>query len=177
VTGRVFISYRRQQSSGAAGRLYDFLSRRLSADAVFMDVDKLPPGRDFQVELDRTLANCDVLLAIVGPGWAAVTDEDGRRRLEDPDDFVRKEIRTALQRNIAVMPVLLDGAVMPSVDELPEDLHAFARRHAIELRHSRYGDDAEALAREVDEIAMPGISRRQPASQPACSAWRSCISQ
>ncbi|ESW96929.1 hypothetical protein X769_26620 [Mesorhizobium sp. LSJC268A00] len=119
--GDVFINYRRQTDSGVAGRVYDNLNRALPDASIFM-VDKLNPGDDFEVALARSLASCKIMLAIVGPQWAALTDEQGQVRLESPDDFVRKEIRTALQAGVRVIPVLVNGASMPKKSALPPDL-------------------------------------------------------
>ena len=104
VAGRVFISYRRQESSGLAGRLYDRLAARLGDDQVFIDVDTIAPGLDFAEIIAEAVSTCEVLLAIIGPRWLTATDEDGRRRLDDPDDIVRLETAAALERNIRVCP-------------------------------------------------------------------------
>src|SRR5215471_5118129 len=95
--GGVFISYRRQESSGITGRLYDRLAGRFGDDQVFMDVDTIALGADFTQVITQAVSNCTVLLAVIGPGWLTATDEDGQRRLDDPDDIVRVEIHTALE--------------------------------------------------------------------------------
>src|SRR5215471_115414 len=95
--GGVFISYRRQESSGITGRLYDRLAFRFGDAQVFMDVDTIALGVDFTQVIAEAVGNCTVLLAVIGPGWLAATDEDGQRRLDDPDDIVRVEIHTALE--------------------------------------------------------------------------------
>src|SRR5215471_14154139 len=95
--GGVFISYRRQESSGITGRLYDRLAGRFGDDQVFMDVDTIALGVDFTQVIAQAVSNCTVLLAVIGPGWLTATDEDGQRRLDDPDDIVRVEIHTALE--------------------------------------------------------------------------------
>ena len=147
--GDVFINYRRQTDSGVAGRVYDNLSRALPGASIFMDVDKLNPGDDFEVALGRSLESCKVMLAVVGPQWATLTDEHGRRRLEDPDDFVRKEIRAALEGGVRVIPVLVNGARMPEKSTLPADLQELAKRQAMEVRHERFNDDMAAVATAV----------------------------
>jgi TIR domain len=113
-SGRVFISYRRQESSGLAGRLYDRLAARFGDDRVFMDVDTIALGVDFAEVISQVVSSCEVLLAVIGPRWLTVTDEDGRRRLDDPDDLVRLEIAAALKRDIRVIPVLSRGHRFPA---------------------------------------------------------------
>ena len=129
--GRVFISYRRQESSGLAGRLYDRLAARFGDDQVFMDVDTIALGVDFAEVITQAVSTCEVLLAVIGPRWLTATDEDGRRRLDDPDDLVRLEIAAALERDIRVIPILVEGAVMPRRQQLPEALAGLARRNAL----------------------------------------------
>jgi hypothetical protein len=125
-SGRVFISYRRQESSGLAGRLYDRLAARFGNDQVFMDVDTIALGVDFAEVIAQAVSTCQVLLAVIGPRWLTVTDEDGRRRLDDPDDLVRLEIAAALERDIRVIPILVEGAAMPRRQQLPEALAGLA---------------------------------------------------
>ena len=111
--GGVFISYRREDSAGFAGRIYDRLTRRLDPKSVFLDVDNIQPGLDFFEVLSEKLRLCNVLIAVIGRNWNSIADRDNRRRLDDPDDFVRIEIEAALERGIRVIPVLVDGATMP----------------------------------------------------------------
>jgi hypothetical protein len=110
VAAKVFISYRRDDSAGQAGRIQDRLEREFGRDLLFMDVDAIPLGMNFVKVLHEEVAKCGVLLAVIGPNWLDLRDEDGNRRLDDPDDFVRLEIAAALQRDIPVIPILLDGA-------------------------------------------------------------------
>ncbi len=118
--GGVFISYRREDSGGYAGRIYDRLTSRLGRENVFFDVDAIPPGRDFVDVLSDRVGKCDALLAVIGKHWVASADGQNRRRLDDPSDFVRIEIEAALQRDVPVIPVLVDGAPMPQSGELPD---------------------------------------------------------
>jgi WD40 repeat protein len=148
----VFISYRRQESSGIAGRLYDRFAARFGDDQVFMDVDTIAPGVDFRQVIAQAVNNCAVLLAVVGPGWLTVTDENGQRRLDDPDDIVRLEIQTALERDILVIPILVEGAVIPRPQQLPEGLVGLARRNAHSLRHESFRSDADHLLTAVEPI-------------------------
>jgi hypothetical protein len=154
-SGGVFISYRRQESSGLAGRLYERLAARLGEDQVFMDVDTIAPGLDFAEVITQAVSTCQVLLAVIGPTWLAATGEDGQRRLEDPDDIVRLEIAAALERDIRVIPILVEGAVMPRGQQLPEDLVPLARRNAVVLRHESFRVDADRLLAVIEPILRP----------------------
>jgi tetratricopeptide (TPR) repeat protein len=116
-----------------------------------MDVDHIPPGVDFVNHLNNQVAACDVFIAVIGPNWLDAANEKGTRRLDAPDDFVAIEIAAALARNIRVIPVLVDGARMPKVSELPESLKPLVRRQAIDLRHAHFGRDAEALTEKISE--------------------------
>src|SRR5262249_52696145 len=133
------------------GRLYDRLAQSFGRKHLFMDVDHIPPGVDFVAHLNNQVAACDVFLAIIGPNWLTVTNEKGDRRLDAADDFVAIEIAAALARNIRVIPVLVDGARMPKVGELPKSLKPLARRQAIDLRHTRFGRDADALIKKLSD--------------------------
>jgi hypothetical protein len=161
-SGRVFISYRRQESSGLAGRLYDRLAARFGDDQVFMDVDTIALGVDFAEVITQAVSSCEVLLAVIGPRWLSATDEDGRRRLDDPDDLVRLEIAAALERDIRVIPILVEGAVMPRRQQLPEALAGLARRNALFLRHESFRADAERLLAAVEPILRPRTALAPP---------------
>jgi hypothetical protein len=149
-SGRVFISYRRQESSGMAGRLYDRLAARFGDDQVFMDVDKIGLGVDFAKVITKAVSTSRVLLAVIGPTWLTATDQDGRRRLEDRNDLVRLEIAAALERDIRVIPILVEGAVMPRRQELPEDLAELADRNALSVRHESFRSDADRLLAAIE---------------------------
>ena len=155
----IFINYRRDDAPGVAGRLFDHLSPKFSRKNIFMDVDAMKPGLDFVEQLDAHVSRCDVLLAVIGPRWLDAKDQKGQRRLYGDNDYVRIELASALKRKIPVVPVLVDGAGMPSEDELPPDLKPLVRRHALELRHTRFVDDAEAIVGALEELAPP---RRLP---------------
>jgi chemotaxis protein histidine kinase CheA len=160
--GGVFISYRREDSAGFAGRIYDRLTRRLDAKSVFLDVDNIQPGLDFFDVLSEKLRLCDALIAVIGKNWDAGADQDNPRRLDDPDDFVRIEIEAALERGIRVIPVLVDGATMPRREDLPESLQKLRRRQAIEISHSRFDSDVERLARVLEEdLRLAEEARRE----------------
>lgn len=145
---RVFINYRREDASGAAGRLHDHLAKAIPRSDLFMDADAMRPGIDFVTQIEQQVAKCDVLLAIIGRHWLG-SGPQGANRLHEPRDFVRAEIATALRRGIPVVPVLIDGAPMPDEDLLPDDVKPLARRHAMELRHTRFAADADAIVAAV----------------------------
>ena len=162
----IFINYRRDESMGMAGRLHDRLAQSFGRKNLFMDVDHIPPGVDFVTHLNNQVAACDVFLAIIGPNWLNVTNEKGDRRLDATDDFVAIEIAAALARNIRVIPVLVDGARMPKVGELPKSLKPLVRRQAIDLRHTHFGRDADALIEKISDAvgdkssSSPAVPRR-----------------
>jgi hypothetical protein len=152
MTGGVFISYRREDSGGFAGRIYDRLTSRLGRENVFFDVDTIPPGRDFVDVLSERVGKCDALLAVIGKHWILSADSENRRRLDDPQDFVRIEIEAALSRNVPVIPVLVDGATMPHPNDLPDSLTKLIRRQAVEVSHARFESDAERLTEALSQI-------------------------
>jgi hypothetical protein len=119
MAAKIFISYRRDDSAGYAGRVHDQLVERLGSN-VFMDVDGIPLGSNFVKALNDEVAKCSALLAVIGPDWLDARDKKtGQRRLENPHDFVRVEIGAALTRQIPVIPILLEGTTIPSEDQLP----------------------------------------------------------
>ena len=143
--GAVFISYRRGDSEGQARALSTELEDVLGENSVFMDVDSIGLGRDFRQVLQESLKACDLMLALIGPNWLDAKDPSGKRRLDNPGDFVRQEIAAALKRNIPVVPVLVQGAVMPAQEALPEDLQDLAYRNGIEISHTRWKSDVREL--------------------------------
>jgi formylglycine-generating enzyme required for sulfatase activity len=147
MAGKIFINYRRDDSAGHAGRVHDRLEREFGANLLFMDVDAIPLGENFIKVLRDEVAKCDVLLALIGPNWLNVRDEDGNRRLDNPMDFLRIEIATALQRDIPVIPILLDGAKMPKADQLPQDLEELSVRNGIDIRHVSFHSDMDKVIR------------------------------
>jgi hypothetical protein len=159
----IFISYRRDDSAGYAGRLYDRLAAHFGVDRVFMDVEGIEPGTDFVVAIEKAVASCRVLIVLIGDEWLEATDAAGRRRLDDPHDFIRLETRAALARDIRVVPVLLDGAAMPRADALPEDLQALVRRQAVELTHKQWDATSGELIRTLEKILATGTPEDTPA--------------
>ena len=135
----IFVSYRRQDSQSAAGRLSDHLRDHLDGVPIFRDVETIEPGVDFVDAIDRALRACGVVLAVIGPRWVDAANAQNQRRLDDPNDYTRLEIATALKRDgVRVIPVLVDGAEMPTTEQLPDDLQALARRNATELTDKRW---------------------------------------
>jgi TIR domain len=147
--GGIFINYRRGETAGEARALFNELRSTLGEDAVFMDVDNIALGRDFRQVLHDRLESVDVMLALIGADWLQIKDAAGRRRLDDANDFVRREIRAALERNIAVTPVLLQGAAMPAEADLPEDIRELAFRNGFELSHTRWSSDVHELLKRL----------------------------
>lgn len=148
---RIFISYRRQDSSGHAGRLNDRLTAEFGRDRIFMDIDAIDVGVDFVARINEAVGECDALIAVIGDEWLAA-DQTGRRRLDDPADFVRLEIAAALERDVRVIPALVAGALPMTADQLPEPLKRLANRHAIELSDSRWDYDVGRLIERLREL-------------------------
>jgi TIR domain len=141
----IFLSYRRDDTEGQAGRLFEDLRDEFGADNVFMDVATIEPGVDFRRVIDTSIESCGLLLALIGKNWLNVVDVNRRRRIDNPDDFVRLEIAQALRRDIPVVPVLVHGAQMPKPDELPEELQNLAFRNSVELTHARWESDKKPV--------------------------------
>ncbi len=149
----VFISYRRSDQPALAGRLFDRLADRFGEPQIFMDVEAIAPGLDFTEEVDRRLAHSRVLLVVIGKDWLAAVDGRGNRRLDQPRDYVRREIEAGLRdRDILVVPILVDETRMPGEHELPESLGPLVYRHARELRNQRFRVDCRDLIETLEEI-------------------------
>ena len=168
----VFISYRRDTAAGEARALFNDLAARLGQDFVFMDVDCISLGRDFRKELQRTLAACDIVLVMIDKDWAAAKDDKGHNRLENAGDFVRMEIETALKRDIAVTPVLIKGAKMPTADELPAEIKDLAYRNGFELSHTRWELDVREIIRRLKLDGPDNTSRLKRAGPTRRDARR-----
>lgn len=176
---RIFISYRRQEAGGHASRLSDRLIEHFSRAQIFQDIDSIQPGDDFADAIADAVASCQVLLALISHGWLKVKDMEGRRRLDNPRDFVRLEIEAALRRNIRVIPVLIDGATMPRADQLPASLAPLAGRQAHDLssNRDRFESDVARLLKALDKYlselqdARPlTATQGQPIAPPPASA-------
>jgi len=150
MAGKIFISYRRDDSRYQAQRIYDAFLRRLPRETIFMDVDAIPLGANFVKVLEGWVEQCDVLLVLMGAGWVNSTDPKTRkRRLDDQKDFVRVEIRGALTRDIPVVPVLLDGAELPDEAELPDDIKGLLYRNAEFVEYRTFDADVQRLIRKL----------------------------
>jgi hypothetical protein len=154
MTGSVFISYRREDSSGYARAIYNELRDKLGPENIFMDVDAIEPGLDFVKAIEGAVGRCDILLAMIGPRWLAVGGESGPRLLTE-NDYVRTEIATALKRDIRVIPILVGGSKMPTTEDLPEDLTLLTRRNAIEIRHTHFDSDVTSLIKVLMKLVNP----------------------
>lgn len=168
--GPVFISYRREDTQGQARALFQDLVARLGRDAVFMDVDSIALGKDFREVLQERLASCGLMLALIGPDWLEGRDKSGRRRIDNPADFVRLEIVAALKRNIPITPVLLQGAQMPEAEQLPPELAPLAFRNGFELSHSRWDSDVKELIRRLG-LGAADDAAASDGPKPAVSRW------
>ena len=161
----IFISYRRNDSPDATGRIYDRLVSEFGKAQVFKDVDSIPLGQDFRGHLNSIVADCGVVLAIIGPRWTDASDKAGQRRLEDPDDFVRIELEAALARDIPVVPVLVAHAPLPVASELPGSLSPMAFRQSIEVRPDPdFHNDATRLVTALRGILDPAAAAQQAAA-------------
>ena len=159
---KLFLSYRREDAGPYAFALHDRFVRRWGEDRVFWDIDSIQPGDDFVRVIDDTLAQCTVVVALIGPRWLDASDSPGVRRLDDPADFHRVEPERALERQVRVIPTLVGGARMPTPSQLPEALRMLARRHAVEISDTRFSFDVERLAKAVEAE----FARVKPAGQP-----------
>ncbi len=160
----IFISYRRRgESAGYAGRLAAELRAHFGPDQLFRDIEKIEPGRDFVEVITSAVASCNALIAVIGEDWLTATDTAGRRRLDDPQDFLHLEVTTALNRNIRVIPVLVGEATMPRADDLPDALKPLARRQAHELSDTRWDFDMQQL---IATLEKAGIRRRRSLEAP-----------
>ena len=158
----VFISYRRENTAGEARALFNDLAARLGENSVFMDVDSIALGRDFRSVLQETTASCDLMLVLIGRNWADAKDEGGRVRLENPADYVRLEIESALRRDIAVTPVLVQEAHMPTPEDLPGEIRDLAYRNGFELSHNRWESDVGEMVRRLDLDGPEGRHQVKP---------------
>src|SRR4051795_10342975 len=164
-SGRIFMSYRRQETAYAAGWLFDRLAERFGRSQVFKDVDSLQPGDDFVAVIEAAVGSSSVLLALIGDEWLTVVDHTGRRRIDDPQDFVRIEIEAALSRGVTVIPILVDGARMPQLTEVPDTLAPLVRRQALELNPARFDFDFSQLLAVLERIVngADGVPDAHPA--------------
>ena len=151
----IFINYRVHDTAGETGRLVDRLKQRFNADQIFMDIDKIEPGLDFTKAISKSLESCDVMLAIIGPHWLGINPTDNTSRIKNPNDWVKTEISTALQRDIRVIPVLVDGGQLPDAADLPPDLQPLLLRQSYEISNKRWDYDTSEL---INVLIKSGIT-------------------
>jgi hypothetical protein len=167
---RVFISYRRDDTEGYAGRLYDSLVPRFGERNVFVDIDSIDPGTDYAKTIRDTVGACDVLLALIGPNWLTTTGEDGKPRLHAQGDWVRREIQAALRLGVAVIPVLVRDAEMPARTQLPRGISRLAAMQAFEIG-PRWRADVARLIEAIEAAAATARAAKAPATKsPAATA-------
>lgn len=172
----IFISYRRDDTQGWVGHLAQRLKESFPQAQVFHDITTIRPGEDFTVAIDRALSSCRVLLALIGPRWLSAESPEGQRRIDDPADFVRIEIATALARPILVVPVLLGGAAMPKAVNLPEALQMLACRQGHELSDKRWDYDCGQLLPMLGEaLGMTPLGVGEPESGGGISVGEGLI--
>jgi hypothetical protein len=157
---KVFVSYRRQDSSGHAGRLQERLKAELGGKGVFVDVASVNPGTNFHDAIAMAIGGSKALIAVIGADWISAKDGNGQRKLDDPSDYVRLELEHAFRRNIKVIPALVCGAKMPRADQLPDSLRKLSQIQALELRDTRWDDDFEALLKAVAGPSWTRLLRR-----------------
>ncbi len=155
---KIFINYRKDDSPWNSLALYQELIKHFGKENVFKDFNTILPGTDFVESIEDALESCDVLLVLISEHWADIKDKNGNLRINNPDDFVRLEIATALRRNIKVIPVLFDNAVLPPAEELPDDLKKLARRQFIEIDKTRFEDDTARLVETIKNILRPSVA-------------------
>jgi hypothetical protein len=180
----IFLSYRRGDSGPTVGRMFDSLAAYFGRDAVFKDVDSIPVGASFPEHLITVLQQCGVTLVVIGLQWAIIADESGAPRLDSSGDFVRIEVETALKSNALVIPILVDGASMPSAERLPESLRPLRKLNATSVRPDPdYHTDMARLIKSIERHLLsraPVSSSAEVAAkyQPADyvqTAWRSIL--
>ncbi len=165
MSGQIFISYRREESRWSARSLHDRLAQRFDRKQIFMDVDSVGLGEDFVKTIEETVGSCDVLIAVIGAHWLTSTDAQGGRRLDNPEDFVRTEIATALRRHIRVIPVLVDGASMPQSADLPDDLKPLVRRNALLVGDTHFDDDCRRLMAAIEQVLDKAAAERRESEE------------
>jgi hypothetical protein len=165
MAGKIFINYRRGDDPGSAQALFARLEQAFPPEQLFMDVDNIEPGLDFVKVLKDQVAQCDVLIAVIGRGWIDTRDEVGARRLDNPADFVRIEIESALAQDKRVIPVLVGEARMPRTDELPEGMKPLATRNAVRLTHERFRADAQGLIKALERALGEIEAQRRAQAQ------------
>jgi hypothetical protein len=152
MSGKIFINYRRGDEPGFTQALLSRLEAAFPSERLFIDIDNIPPGVDFVRQLDMQVAECDILLAVIGKNWLDAKDEHGNRRLDNPYDFVRSEIESALKQEKKVIPILVNEARMPHSNQLPESIRPLATRNAVRLTHERFRADVDGLIKALHQV-------------------------
>ena len=145
----IFVSYRRDDSKGSVGRLYDCLVKYFDRKEILIDAYTIRPGENFATAIEKSVSSCNALIAVIGPHWLNIEDEQGKRRLTKPRDYVRLEIAAALKNNIRIIPALVEGACMPGENDLPDDLVALGMCDVIELSHESFAYDVDRLVQSI----------------------------
>jgi TIR domain len=171
--GRVFLSYRREETRHVAGRFADQLEHRIGPENVFLDIDGMQPGADVRETIVEQVRSCRLVVALIGPKWVSLCDSRGRRRLHGPGDFVNLEILTALECGIRIIPVLVDGADMPRAEELPGPIQELALRSALRLDHESFKSDSKKLLSAIEQgsaaAAVEAAAARAAAKEAAAA--------
>jgi hypothetical protein len=163
---KIFINYRREDSPWNSLALYQELIKHFPKENIFKDFNTIRPGEDFVERIEKALESCSVLLVLISEHWLEAKDKNGKVKLSNEDDFVRLEIATALKRNIIVIPVLFDDAVLPHASDLPDDLKKLSRRQSIEIDKTRFEDDAMKLVNTIKNILAPPEPTPNPIPDP-----------
>jgi hypothetical protein len=161
----IFISYRREDTAGETGRLYDHLVDRYGEDNVFRDIDAIRPGSNFVKRIEGVIESAGAVVAVIGRDWLTSTDRSGKRRLDSPNDFVRVELTAALERGTLLIPILVQEANMPLADDLPNGLERLASIQALEVSESRWLYDVGRLVQVIDEETNL-LAAREPGALP-----------
>jgi len=158
---KIYISYRRFDAEGYAGRFYDMLVGHFGISSVFMDIDSIPLSSDFVSEIQREIKQYDVFLALIGPRWHSDIDEDGNRRIDNPNDFVRIELETAINNGLRIVPILIQDAEMPHPNDLPSSLEKLFHFNAVIIRHDRFMSDVSKLIEAIESVEEKSLDEIQ----------------
>ena len=161
MAGRIFINYRRDDSAAHALNIAQYLEKEFCSESVFIDIDRLRPGEKFPHVLAKHLQQCEVMIAVIGPNWLTQLDPGGNRRIDNPEDWVRLEIQQALERDICVIPVTVNGAALPSKTELPTDISALVDRQAVNVTTRGFRHELAGLTRDIRARRISPLNIRQ----------------
>lgn len=159
-TGKLFISYRRADARGIAGRLGDTLGAYFGDDRVFRDIENIAGGADFGNVIEQNLQTADAIIVLIGPDWLSMKNENGQRRLDDPEDWVAQEIAVAIELKKPIFPVLIENASMPRMDELPDKLKPLTRYNALTISDDRWKSDVLRLGKIIS-FEIPSANERK----------------